>query len=170
MRGLVWTVPSYKQVDEISQCCFMIGKTSPWDCWSDGQPCPHWGHAQWGLGPVVSRSGPVTDANPTHLVVPTLCAPLKCAFSVDRLLPGWKSTGPGQSSETYCRGPAPARSRGYPQDERRRREREKTRETSLDRAKSAREGGRESDRVTRRGVQSLAQSGNALFFTIAFIP
>ena len=49
-------------------------------------------------------------------------------------------------------------------------EREKTRETSLDRAKSAREGGRESDRVTRRGVQSLAQSGNALFFTIAFIP
>ena len=35
-----------------------------------------------------------------------------------------------------CRGPALAGSRGYPQDERRRREREKTRETSLDRAKS----------------------------------
>ena len=26
------------------------------------------------------------------------------------------------------------------------------------------------ERVTRRGVQSLAESGNALFFTIAFIP
>ena len=47
-------------------------------------------------------------------------------------------------------------------------EREKTRETSLDRAKSAKGGERE--RETRRGVQSLAESGNALFFTIAFIP
>ena len=40
------------------------------------------------------------------------------------------------------------------------REREKTHETSLDRAKSARERGRERERererVTRRGVQSLA--------------
>ena len=64
-----------------------------------------------------------------------------------------------------CWGPASAGSRGYPQDERRRRE--KTLETSLDRAKSV----RERERVTRRGVQpSLAESGNALFFTIAFIP
>ena len=47
-------------------------------------------------------------------------------------------------------------------------EREKTRETRLDRAKSARE--RERERMTRRGVQSLAETGNALFFTIAFIP
>ena len=50
-------------------------------------------------------------------------------------------------------------------------EREKTRETSLDRAKSERE--RERERVTRpdRGVQkSLAESGNALVFTVAFIP
>ena len=38
---------------------------------------------------------------------------------------------------TICRGPASAGSRGYPQDERRWREkREKTHETSLDRAKS----------------------------------
>ena len=41
------------------------------------------------------------------------------------------------SHETQgCWGPASAGSRGYPQDERRRREREKTHETSLDRAKS----------------------------------
>ena len=38
-------------------------------------------------------------------------------------------------------------------------EREMTRETSLDRAKSA----RERERDTRWGVQSLAESGNALF-------
>ena len=40
-----------------------------------------------------------------------------------------------------CQGPASAGSKGYPQDERcrREREREKKRETSLDRAKSARE-------------------------------
>ena len=50
------------------------------------------------------------------------------------------------------------------------REREKTRETGLDRAKSAREREKERERVTRQGVQSLAVSGNALFFTIAFIP
>ena len=46
-------------------------------------------------------------------------------------------------------------------------EREKTRDTSLDRAKSA----RERERVTRpdRGVQlSLAESGNALFFYRSF--
>ena len=50
----------------------------------------------------------------------------------------------------------------------REREREKTRETSLVRAKSARE--RETERMTRRGcLQGLAESGNALFFTIAFI-
>ena len=67
-----------------------------------------------------------------------------------------------------CRGPAPAGSRGYPQDEWRQREREKTHETRLDRAKSARERERE---VTRRGVQQgLAESGNTLFFTVAFIP
>ena len=35
-----------------------------------------------------------------------------------------------------CRGPGSAGSRGYPQDERHQREREKTRETSFDRAKS----------------------------------
>ena len=34
-----------------------------------------------------------------------------------------------------------------------------------------RERERERERMTRRGgVQSLAESGNALFFTIAFIP
>ena len=48
--------------------------------------------------------------------------------------------------------------------------REKTCETSLDRAKSARQRERKRERVTRRGVQSLAESGNALFFTVAFIP
>ena len=73
-----------------------------------------------------------------------------------------------------CWGPASAGSRGYPQDERSWREREKTRETSLDRTKSAREREREKERererVTKQGVQSLAESGNALFFTIAFIP
>ena len=57
----------------------------------------------------------------------------------------------------------------------REREREKTRETILDRAKSVRgrerERQRERERVTRRGMhQSLAESGNALFFTVAFIP
>ena len=47
------------------------------------------------------------------------------------------------------------------------REREKTRETSLDRAKSV----RERERMTRWGcLQGLAESGNLLFFTIAFIP
>ena len=57
------------------------------------------------------------------------------------------------------------------------RERETTRETSLDRAKSARqrerERERESDqtRVGGGGVQQgLAESGNALLFTVAFIP
>ena len=54
-------------------------------------------------------------------------------------------------------------------------EREKTRETSLDRTKSLRERERkrkrERERVTRLGVQqSLAESGNPLFFTIVFIP
>ena len=50
-------------------------------------------------------------------------------------------------------------------------EREKTCETSLDRAKSARERERERERVTRRRcLQGLAESGNALFFTMAFIP
>ena len=44
-KGLIQSVPSYKQTDEISQCCFMIGKTSPWNCGSDGQPCPHWDHS-----------------------------------------------------------------------------------------------------------------------------
>ena len=55
------------------------------------------------------------------------------------------------------------------------REREKTPETSLVRAKSAREREkereRERERVTRRGVQqSVAESGHALVFTVAFIP
>ena len=58
------------------------------------------------------------------------------------------------------------------------REGEKTRETSLDRAKSAREREREQDRaresererMTRRGcLQGLAESGKSLFFTVAFI-
>ena len=50
-------------------------------------------------------------------------------------------------------------------------EREKTCESSLDRAKSAREGERERERMTRGGcLQGLAESGNALFFTMAFIP
>ena len=88
----------------------------------------------------------------------------------------WRIPWPEEPGELQCRGPASAGSRGYPQDEWRRqererereREREKTRETSLDRAKSARE--RERKRVTRSGVQSLADSGNALFFTIDFIP
>ena len=72
----------------------------------------------------------------------------------------------------YCRGPALAGSRGYPQDEQHWRETEKMRETSLDRAKPARERDRkrERERMTRRGVQSLAESGNALFFAIDFIP
>ena len=48
--------------------------------------------------------------------------------------------------KVLCWGPASAGSRGYPQDERRGREREKTRETSLDRAKSARERERERER------------------------
>ena len=49
------------------------------------------------------------------------------------------------------------------------RERERTRETSLDRAKSARE--RERERMTRWGcLGGLAEFGNALFFTVAFIP
>ena len=46
---------------------------------------------------------------------------------------------------------------------------EKRRETSLDRARSARE--REKERMIRWGcLQGLADSGNALFFTVAFIP
>ena len=66
-----------------------------------------------------------------------------------------------------CRGPASAGSRGYPQNERRQREGEKTRETSLDRAKSAR--GREREKMTRWGcLQGLAESGNALFFYHSF--
>ena len=52
-----------------------------------------------------------------------------------------------------CRGPASAGSRGYPQDERHWREREKTRDTILDRAKSVREREKERERVTRQGMQ-----------------
>ena len=56
-----------------------------------------------------------------------------------------------------------------------RREREKTHKISLDRAKSAKERERkrkrERERMTRRGcLQGLTESGNALFFTMAFIP
>ena len=79
------------------------------------------------------------------------------------------------SRKSSLLGSTPAGSKGYPKDERCRRE--KTCETSLDRAKSARERekkrerARARERETRRGVQlSLAESGNALFFTIAFIP
>ena len=52
-----------------------------------------------------------------------------------------------------------------------RREREKTHKISLDRAKSAKGRERERGRVTRTAVQQgLAESGNALFFTVASIP
>ena len=63
-----------------------------------------------------------------------------------------------------CRGPASVGSRGYPQDEQRRRE--KTRETSLDGAKSAR--GRERERKSDQ-TGGAAESGKSLFSTIAFI-
>ena len=66
----------------------------------------------------------------------------------------------------WCWGPALAGSRGYPQDERRRRE--KTPDSSLDRAKSVRERERqrERERETRWGVQqSLA---NLYFFYRSF--
>ena len=70
----------------------------------------------------------------------------------------------------------PLRMNGVSERERER-EREKTCETSLVRAKSARERETETEteteteRMTRRGcLQGLAESGNALFFTVAFIP
>ena len=60
-------------------------------------------------------------------------------------------------------GSSPGRIQGYPQDEQHRQER--TRETSLDRAKYE----RERERMTRRGcLQGLAESGNALFFYRGF--
>ena len=66
----------------------------------------------------------------------------------------------------HCQGPAPAGSRGSLRINGVS-EREKTHETSLDRAKSARE--RERERMTRRGcLQGLAESGNALFFTVSY--
>ena len=51
-------------------------------------------------------------------------------------------------------------------------EREKTRETSFDRAKYVRERGRKRERENDQTgcFQGLAESGNALFFTVAFIP
>ena len=50
-------------------------------------------------------------------------------------------------------------------------EREKTQETRLDSQVCEGERKKESERVTRRGVQlGLAESDNALFITIAFIP
>ena len=69
-----------------------------------------------------------------------------------------------------CWGPASAGSRGYHQDERH--QQEKTHETSLDRAKSQDE---RRDRERKRERESdqtgvSAGSGNALFFTVAFIP
>ena len=70
-----------------------------------------------------------------------------------------------------CRGPASAGSRGYPQDERH--QQEKTRETSLDRAKSQDEQqAREREKEIERDQTGMfaAGSGNALFFTVAFIP
>ena len=76
-------------------------------------------------------------------------------------------------TEEHCRGPASAGSRGYPRDERRQREkREKTHETRLDRAKSVmeREKEREREWPDEGCKQNLAGSGNALFFTIAFVP
>ena len=57
------------------------------------------------------------------------------------------------------------------------RQREKTREISLDRAKSARERERKRKRERKKERQGecdqtggAAESGNALFFTVAFIP
>ena len=75
-----------------------------------------------------------------------------CLF---RLRPGQDMRTAGKQIKTLCLGPALAGSRGYPRDERW--WREKTRETSLDRAKSARERAkeRESDQT---GV--FAGSGN----------
>ena len=75
----------------------------------------------------------------------------------------WGGLHSGPCSGATCQGPASAGSRGYPQHEQHQREREKTREASLNRAKFARE--RVNDQT---GV--FAGSGNALFFTIAFIP
>ena len=49
-------------------------------------------------------------------------------------------------------------------------EREETRETSLDRAKSVRGREREGESPDLGVQQSLAASGSPLFFTIAFIP
>ena len=65
-----------------------------------------------------------------------------------------------------CRGPASAGSRGYPQNEWHRRE--KTHETSLDRAKSARERKRKRERESDQ-TGGAAESGKSLFFTVAFI-
>ena len=52
------------------------------------------------------------------------------------------------------------------------REREKTCEISLDRAKSVRERKRKRERENdqKECLQGLAESSNALFFTVAFIP
>ena len=71
-----------------------------------------------------------------------------------------------------CQGPALAGYRGYPQDAQH--WRDKTCETSLDRAKSQdeqqeRERERERERECPEGVFA-AGSGNPLFFTVAFIP
>ena len=68
-----------------------------------------------------------------------------------------------------CRGPALAGSRGYLQDEWRRRERD-VRPALIGPSLRGRERERESETVTKQGVQQgLAESGNALFFTVAFI-
>ena len=61
-------------------------------------------------------------------------------------------------SLSKCRSPASAGSRGYPQDERRWREREKICETSLDRAKSARERERKRERERERDQTAVQQS------------
>ena len=71
-------------------------------------------------------------------------------------------------SPVGCWGPALAGSRGHPQDERR--QREKTRETSLDGAKSARERERKRERERENDQMGVAaESGKPLFFTVAFI-
>ena len=72
-----------------------------------------------------------------------------------------------------CRGPALAGSRGYPRDEgvgERRHMRRALIGPSLRERERERE--RQTDRQTdQTGVQQgLAGSGNALFFTVAFIP
>ena len=73
-------------------------------------------------------------------------------------------------------GSSLSRIQGYPQDERSQREMERERRhmrpALIGPSLRGREREREREkRVTRRGcLQGLAESGNVLFFTVAFIP